>query len=157
MFNSGEWGGICDSSFIGKALLADVVCRQLDFRHGTVIDAQTVEIDQDEYSYGYSYFVEEAQDGGFGSLDGERFWLNDVQCRGSEDRLTDCDLGVGFLERDSQICQADGLVRLHVACRQYDVPEALEAVTTPAAGASIRTVRHAYQCRLQDQVVCGLL
>ena len=135
VFNAGEWGAICEGGGYRTTdrLVADVVCRQLGFPHGTVVDALSIQPVQ-PYDYYFSgELLEEAQE------PQARFWLDGVQCRGLEQRLLDCDLGEGFINA------ADGGVaacldspvasRVHVACRQFAVPEALEAVVTPGAGA----------------------
>ena len=128
VLHSGEWGSICTQDFSEYSgennLVADVVCRQLGFPYGNRVNPLNLED------------MEEADE----PLD--RFWLSSVRCRGLEDRLTGCDLGAGFIGDnppsdysflDVDSC-SDGDHRVTVACRQFPVVEALEAVTTPGAG-----------------------
>ena len=141
-----EWGSICtdrsDEDVAESNLVADVVCRQLGFPHGTRVDPLTPQppsppSEEDDaaspysayyYSRMYDYNLpEEAEE------PVERFWLSSVQCRGPEGRLIDCDLGPGF-RSNNQGCSSTNH-RLHIACRQFPVVEALESVTTPEAGA----------------------
>ena len=154
VFNAGEWGAIC--VFTGNprarsALAADVVCRQLGFPHGTRVDPTTNSADaegdgQDYRDYFYDYPpVEEAQEAQ------ERFWLSEVFCSGTEDRLVDCQLGEGFLEMN-QGCVTEGLprpLRMTVACRTFPVEEAFEAVTTLGAG----TLPHMHAIFLMARLV----
>eukprot|EP00892_Ulva_mutabilis_P012696 jgi/Ulvmu1/979/UM103_0006.1 len=127
IFHDGEWGAICggridpDDDPFGT-LAPDVVCRQLGFPHGTVVDA---------LEPGSSDNVEESQ------LPVGRIWLQDLLCRGREERVLDCDTVPGrFLRRRSEesfgSCPRSSR-RLHVACRQFAVEAALEEVTTPEA------------------------
>ena len=160
----GEWGSICTSmeaeNLRQDKLVADVVCRQLGFPHGTRVDPLTglppppATSDSEAPPPGYAYddyvtvdfaaVTEEAEE------PVERFWLRGVTCSGIEGRLIDCDLVQGFLN-DSSVCQSQPRQlftrrepapdiqphRIHVACRQFPVMEALEAVTTPGAGTLI--------------------
>ena len=143
-----EWGSICtDQRAEDRAednLVADVVCRQLGFPHGTRIDPLTsrppppstpdyeaLSPDATSYSssyndYVYSPSMEEAEE----AVD--RFWLSEVTCSGPEGRLVDCDVGPGF--RDNNAGCDSRPHRIHIACRQFPVVEALEEVTTPNAG-----------------------
>ena len=138
----GEWGSICtdqrQESRAEDNLVADVVCRQLGFPHGTRIDPLTARTPpptpaEDEapspYNTNYDNYLgtEEAEE------QVERFWLSNVGCSGPEGRLIDCDLRQGF-QNDNAGCNSMPH-RLHVACRQFPVVEALEAVTDPEAGA----------------------
>lgn len=135
VFNSGEWGAICDSLAVdvNERLAGDVVCRQLGFPHGTTIDSTTNLPDPPPEEYTYIEFgvvpdydiIDEARE------PVERFWLNGVNCRGPEQRLIDCDLGQGFQQGNAG-CEGSTL-RLTVACRTFPIVEALENVTTPGA------------------------
>ena len=72
-FNAGRWGSICapDSDVATFAIDAAVVCRQLGFPFGSLIDpAET--------------FYEEP-----GEMEGIA-WASDVLCTGLEDRLDEC-------------------------------------------------------------------
>lgn len=138
----GEWGSICTDRRAEDAaqdrLVSDVVCRQLGFPHGTRVDPLTAREPPpndtmkpyiaDNYGnyYDYALNVEEAEE----AVD--LFWLSDVACTGPEDRLTDCGLGQGFRKN---IGCAGIRHRLHVACREFPVLDALEEITTPGAGA----------------------
>ena len=155
VLHSGEWGSICTQQRPDNRaednLVADVACRQLGFPHGTRVDPLTSrppppsqsdgEASSPYATYYISYFdnsdtTEEAEE----SVD--RFWLTQVTCSGPEGRLIDCNLGQGFLDNDTvgPGCRFEPH-RIHIACRQFPVVEALEAVTTPDAG----TFRHCTQ------------
>lgn len=141
--HANEWGSICtqakDETDAENNLLAAVACRQLGFPHGTRVDPLTAwppRPESAEHTYSpYDYLrddydnevpVEEAQE------PVELYWLSRVLCAGPEENVIDCDLGKGF-QRDD--CRANPH-RIHVACRQFPVAEALEKVVTPGAGAS---------------------
>lgn len=141
VFNAGEWGAICSALDLPSILVADVVCRQLGFPHGTVVDPINP---RPRFTDDY-VIVEEADE------PQDRFWLGNVVCSGPEARLLDCGLGSGFLTEDA--CSSSP-VRLTVACRKFAVPEALEAVTTPGAGADLTAV-HA-QLLLRSEYCSGL-
>ena len=144
VLHDGEWGSICtnarsesliDLSFLDSDFEADVVCRQLGFPHGTRVDPLTARPPSPEAPSSPSSNndddvppAEEAEE------PVERFWLSDVTCSGLEGRLIDCDLGEGF--RINNAGCSPNPHRMHVACRQFPVEEALEAITTPGAGAS---------------------
>lgn len=141
VFHLGEWGAICTNiRFQSEERLAgDVVCRQLGFPHGTTVDPSSNPLPpvDDGYYSSYDPDVEEATEAQ------ERFWLNQVTCRGPEERLVDCDIGQGFRPRNAG-CPALAQ-RLTVACRTFAVSEALEDVTTPGAGA------------IPDAPLCGIV
>ena len=137
----GEWGSICSSLSGGSRSrhVADVVCRQLGFPHGTRVDPfnplpppgeQALSPDGSYYDTDSDEDrsdIEEAEE------PCERFWLEELglTCTGPEARLIDCDLGEGF-RRNSADCRLRA-PRFHVACRQFPVA-AFEAITTPDAG-----------------------
>ena len=146
VFNEGQWGAICQGGGPNTAdfLVGDVVCRQLGFPHGTVVDPSTNPVDGERLTRGdYSYYYN-----GYGGITDEaeepqeRFWLDEVICSGTEERLVDCGLGEGFRDRIPK-CEFFSEspdfkpVRLSVACRTFAVKEALEDVTTPGAGAAV--------------------
>lgn len=138
IFHLGEWGAICTEQFNGihDRLAADVVCRELGFRHGTVVDPSTNPpdvVDDGGYYTSYNPDIEEADE------PQARFWLNRVTCRGPEDRLIDCDIGQGFRQNNAGCRSA--AQRLTVACRAFAVVDALEEVQTPGAG--MQTDHHA--------------
>ena len=130
IFHQGEWGAICQIANGPDRLVADVVCRQLGFPHGTVVAPYTIPPDEQRVAERFGPYTpqeEEAEESQ------ERFWLNRVSCFGPEDKLVDCDRGAGF-RTDNAGCRGRPL-RFTVACRTFPVPEALESVTTPGAGA----------------------
>ena len=145
VFHAGEWGALCGETRLLENgqdnLVADVVCRQLGFPHGTRIDpiAPGEPAPAGDYDYTYDYasytFTEE------GGQPSGRVWVNRALCRGPEERLLDCELGDNsrrFLP-DGARCEGFnnfGGSRVHIACRQFPVVEALEAVSTPGAGAT---------------------
>eukprot|EP00892_Ulva_mutabilis_P004962 jgi/Ulvmu1/2838/UM144_0002.1 len=131
VFHLGEWGAICTNNFaqVHDRLAADVVCRQLGFPHGTTVDPSTNPPNfipgQDSFYTSYDPDIEEAEERQ------DRFWLNQVSCRGPEERLVDCDIGPGFRQNNANCLPADQ--RLTVVCRTFAVSEALEEVSTPGA------------------------
>ena len=136
VFHFDEWGAICEGDDSTDRLAADVICRQLGFPHGTLVDPLTNPADRettpnDYGGYDYSPYIPDEEEA---SEEQERFWLNRVQCRGPEEKLLDCDLGQGFRTNNGG-CTGNRVVRLTVACRTFPVTEALEDVTTPGAGA----------------------
>ena len=60
-----------------------------------------------------------------------RFWLSNVACIGPERRLIDCDLGPKFSDTNAGCSRRTH--RIHIACMQFPVVEAVEEVTTPDA------------------------
>ena len=139
VLHAGEWGSICTDESVENQgenrLVADVVCRQLGFPHGTRVDPLTAQPPSTEAPSPFNADnrppAEEAEE------PVERFWLRDVACSGPEGRLVDCNLGQGF--RNNNAGCSSNPHRIHAACRQFPVVEALEAITTPGAGASQST------------------
>ena len=68
VFHDGEWGTVCDDGWARTDKNARVVCRELGFPH---TDAQVASYRQ------------------FGVGEGP-IWLDDVDCDGSEDELSEC-------------------------------------------------------------------
>ena len=131
VFHFGEWGALCFGSSDDDQLVADVVCRQLGFPHGTPVDPREAQTEVSEYSfYGGLYDTPDESEG-----PQERFWLSAASCRGSEERLVDCDIRPGF-RTANEGCTGTSVTRFQAACRQFAVSEALEDVTTPGAGLS---------------------
>eukprot|EP00892_Ulva_mutabilis_P007291 jgi/Ulvmu1/4934/UM204_0006.1 len=151
-----EWGSICTDQFSENRaednLVADVVCRQLGFPHGTRVDPLTArpppptpdpDVAPSPYSsyyygnyYDYSSITEEAEE------PVDRFWLSSVMCNGPEGRLIDCDLGQGFRNNNAG-CNSRPH-RIHIACRQFPVVEALEEITSDgAAEGDLRLIEEA--------------
>lgn len=132
IFNDGRWGRICTVTGIpvGFTVSAKVICRQLGFPFGSVVDLQEVRVgsgmrfNQDEY-------IEYDEPG-------ELVWARVVQCTGKEERLSDCFFSEAFgnnteppppstgrLERPLGIPSAscarrDGDI-LGVACRRFEI------------------------------------
>eukprot|EP00892_Ulva_mutabilis_P001591 jgi/Ulvmu1/11432/UM076_0006.1 len=133
VFHFDEWGAICTGNDDTDRLAADVVCRQLGFPHGTLVDPLTNPFDpvrvEDDYG-GFYYSPTEPEDEEAQEPE-ERFWLNFLACRGPEDTLLECDLGQGFRTNNNGC--SGGPVRLTVACRTFPVGAALEEVTTTGA------------------------
>ena len=135
VFHLGEWGAVCER-FRSEPdrLVADVVCRQLGYPHGTPVEPLSNRADPAGTDGDYTFtppepLTEEAEE------PQGRFWLSQAACRGTEDKLLDCDLGPGF-RRGNAGC-TDSPVRLTVACRTFPVPAALESVVTPGARANL--------------------
>ena len=139
IFHLGEWGAVCQQFQTEEEdrLVADVVCRQLGFPHGTPVQplsnrADPAGSDYGDYTYTpYEPITEEAEE------PQGRFWLSRAACRGTEDGLLDCDLRPGF-RRGNAGCTGSA-VRMTVACRSFPVPAALESVVTPGARAILAT------------------
>ena len=127
--------------------MPEVTCRQLGFPHGTRVDPVIAQrqrppppCSSDDYStppdrYYYEYSGFEAE----GAEALERTWLTNVKCSGSEARLVDCDLDRGF--RDN-IAGCGGGARIHVACRQFPLVQAIESGASPGASAGVSGQRH---------------
>eukprot|EP00892_Ulva_mutabilis_P007855 jgi/Ulvmu1/5441/UM223_0002.1 len=138
IFHNNEWGAICNGEDRSDHLVADVVCRQLGYPHGTPVNPLGNAPDSGGSDYDYSFLyaesaVEEAEE------PVGRFWLSygRVSCNGPEQRLMDCDLGDGFLGDARGPCTStQNRARLTVACRSFPVTAALENMTTPGAGAT---------------------
>ena len=137
IFHLGEWGAVCQpiQREDDDRLVADVVCRQLGYPHGTPVrplsnPADPPDSDNGDYTYTENEPVTEEAEEPLG-----RFWLSQAACRGTEDELLDCDLGPGF-RRGNAGCTSFP-VRVTVACRTFPVPAALESVVTPGAGVNL--------------------
>lgn len=123
------------------------MCRQLGFPHGTWVDSTTnpafpdrVLVDNGDFQYLAP--ATPVADEGAADDARQNFWISSDQllCRGTEERLVDCDLGFGFFPDDGAISACRTFrrlpsVRQAVACRMFPVVAALEKVTTPGAGA----------------------
>lgn len=157
VFHNSEWGAI--ARFGTTTLVPDVVCRQLGFLHGTALlpggnpsmpvprRSTNCDYDYDSYDDDCDYYniflsdyrrerrmiyIEEA----LPPVD--VVWLDGSttpECFGPEERLVDCDLGLGVTDGTSPRLNRG---RLTVACRQFAVEAAMEAVTTPGAGVTLR-------------------
>lgn len=138
VFHLGEWGALCFNGADEDVLVADVVCRQLGFPHGTpvnpIVPRVEVQVEPFDYTRDYDAPVEESV------RPQERFWLSSASCRGQEGRLVDCDLGLGFRTNNRGCSSGAREPRFQAACRQFAVAEALEEVTTPGAGAGLPVV-----------------
>ena len=142
VYHFGEWGALCFDGRLTDQLVAEVVCRQLGFPHGTPVDPiepdEINSYDDDSFllSLARTGVLEESQ------RPQERFWLSSAACRGPEERLVDCDLGRGF-RGANEGCNRAGVTRFQAACRQFAVSEALEDVTTPyACAVLLRRLMH---------------
>lgn len=127
-----QWGAIClDVRDVRPDYgAANVVCRQLGFAHGSIVDTRSPVVSPNNGNFQREYEEEAAE------VDAQEiFWLDTVSCRGPETRILDCDVGRGYMFENKRC--PDNPFRLTVACRQFSVPEALEDVTTPGAGVAI--------------------
>lgn len=119
------------------AFAADVICRQLGFPHGSVIDTLNPEPFEGDSDRGSDRHQQFPVEGLVESQTEGRVWLGGVQCAGREDRVLECELQPPGFIPDAQTCfdaGAKGRVRLVVACRKFPVEAALEAERTPGAG-----------------------
>jgi len=146
IFHDAEWGTICVSIGAQRvpfdSNVADTVCRQLGFPHGNIVS----NIDPiDDRDYRYPNYVDidglvESEEYGPGDA-----WVNFMSCDGDEQELLEC--GVRFFRQGRRACidclgsscgsndYSGQNAELEVACRQFSVEEAAEAVVTPGAGA----------------------
>eukprot|EP00892_Ulva_mutabilis_P007289 jgi/Ulvmu1/4932/UM204_0003.1 len=89
LFREGQWGRICAGRFGGDpeefTVDAQVVCRQLGFPFGTVMDEQEVFGAYDYRTYDYSTPREDPIT-----------WASEVVCTGKEERLLECDFPQNF-------------------------------------------------------------
>eukprot|EP00892_Ulva_mutabilis_P008280 jgi/Ulvmu1/5824/UM025_0081.1 len=128
-FNDGRWGRICQFSARdpgGFAIDALVICRQLGFPFGSLIDLEEVRppsggrpINEDDYP-----------DDDEGAL----VWATDVRCTGAEQRLGDCFFPEGLGNRGGRpempspglsfgSCATRDSTTVGVACRRFEVEE----------------------------------
>lgn len=88
LFRDGIWGRICVGRFGGDpeefTLDAQVVCRQLGFPFGSVMDEGEV---FGAYDYSFDYSSSEPE---------PTVWATEVVCTGKEERLLDCDFPQNF-------------------------------------------------------------
>ena len=143
IFHAGEWGGICVEAASLRIpvdlLAADTICRQLGFPHGNVVSSVIpgpTPLFLDTYYGPLDDLVESEASG--------RVWLNGLQCFGNEGNVLDCRLDPPEFLTDIEECHrdmfrgtvfGDATTRLEVACRQFPVEGAEEAIVTPGAGA----------------------
>lgn len=123
VFNEGRWGAVCTFGQ-SDAIVADVVCRQLGFPFGNPVDGDFA-FDDDGTNEPETFDESE--------IVSDTVWLFGATCRGPEDNLSDClgDYYDGFSDGTStRPCTR----RLHIACRQFAVDDALEE-TSGTAGA----------------------
>lgn len=87
IFNDGEWGRVCTgfSERAGFAVDAKVVCRQLGFPFGSLMDVQEAQLGRG-YSVDYSAYDQPV----------ELVWATAVDCTGKEERLDECFLPEDF-------------------------------------------------------------
>lgn len=99
IFNDGAWGRICfgrGDDFAQFTVDAQVVCRQLGFPFGSLMDVFGAEDVSDfrdaDYSVRYAdYRLEEE-----GNSPSQLVWATDVVCTGAEERLGECFFPEGF-------------------------------------------------------------
>lgn len=130
IFNNGQWGRVCSGRFRGTesdfTIDATVICRQLGFPFGSLMDAE----DTEDSSFSIDGVYYDDSNG-----PGELVWATDVVCTGTEARLDECffpeDFGAAPIDSDSGPAvltgvsgapcgRRDGRV-LGVACRQFEI------------------------------------
>jgi hypothetical protein len=134
IYHDGRWGAICDQDISTRGTVGLrnptvplVVCRQLGFTYGTRYNPFDVQFNDESSDYSETYAeTEESQ------VESEVLWLDQVQCKGTEERVSDCYLGEGYFERES--C-GFRVPRLSVACRNFPVVEAFEGDAEGGKGA----------------------
>ena len=129
IFHAGVWGAICrGKSQSDHRNTAPVVCRQLGFPHGSMVDPSVnpAEADRD-------ILVAEAFEANFALNSADeaeqpihQYWLAQTRCNGTEQQLVDCDLLGGFIATDDQdercFISAGLLSRFTVECRMFPLP-----------------------------------
>lgn len=131
VFHLDEWGAICSGQMLDNPQVADVVCRQIGFPHGVLVDPS---VNPPDPPLGVPDYGDTGDQLDEAEELQQRFWLQSVSCRGPEKRLIDCLLGRGFQSGNAG-CTTNPS-RLTVACRSFAISEALENVTTPGARAT---------------------
>eukprot|EP00892_Ulva_mutabilis_P002672 jgi/Ulvmu1/12405/UM009_0052.1 len=134
IFLDDAWAGICEALADVDRLVSDVVCRQLGFPHGTVVEPtanpRTGPGVYDLYSY---FYLDYGADSEENQLPSDAFVVNEFNCQGTEDRVLDCGHDAFGLRSTDYIGLDCADSRLTVVCRSFSVPEALEDVNTPGA------------------------
>eukprot|EP00892_Ulva_mutabilis_P001727 jgi/Ulvmu1/11555/UM078_0048.1 len=144
VFHASEWGAICvaviEQRDPADTLAADAVCRQLGFPHGNPVS--TLIPVPPELRDSQNFLLEDLVESGAPG----RVWLEGLRCRGGEQSVLDCELDPPEFVNDAETCFGAGLasfaddysstpgtIPLQVACRQFAVEAAAEAVTSPGA------------------------
>lgn len=133
IFNDGRWGRICDGDSGMYNIDAKVICCQLGFPFGSIIDLREV---ADTPAVGSRPIYNED----YVDYDdpGPLVWATDVRCTGTEDRLDDCFFpqAFGTIMRPGRAvdappgiprtaCQRTDSAILAVACRRFEIKGAL--------------------------------
>eukprot|EP00892_Ulva_mutabilis_P008276 jgi/Ulvmu1/5820/UM025_0077.1 len=130
-FNDGRWGRICNDAEQdpgGFAIDALVICRQLGFPFGSLMD-----LDEVRLPYGEPLNEADYPEDGQGAL----VWATDVQCTGAEERLGDCFFPQRFGNPPGSMgtpgmpspgigsgrCGTQDSLTLGVACRRFEIEE----------------------------------
>ena len=146
VFHDGLWGTICVAVGAQRVPtdlnVADTVCRQLGFPYGTIV-SNIDPADERDYVYPYRGALDDL-------VESEEYgtaWVDYAVCSGDEANLLQCT--VEFVpdgRRECMDCVSYGCgtedqyavdvnAELEIACRQFPVEEATEAIVTPGAGA----------------------
>lgn len=137
-FNDGQWGRICNRRGFPEMynVPARVICRQLGFPFGSVIDLGEVSDPGNNYYVIYSEDYAEEDDVAAAAL----VWATDVDCTGTEERLADCFFPQAFgdITRPDQPrapdarpgitnaeCRFASSAIVGVACRRFAIDGAL--------------------------------
>ena len=136
IFLNGAWGAIGgQSNGRPDAHVADVVCRQLGFPHGTSVDPTSNPRAGPDATDLYTYYIIDYSLTGEESMEPSAgTWLDAFACQGTEERVLDCPVTLSIRNDYAFTRETDFDLRLTVVCRSFAVPEALEEVTTAGAG-----------------------
>jgi hypothetical protein len=146
IYHEGRWGAVCSTylRYNAPPLVAQVVCKQLGFPYGTLYNGRSIEFRDDEPYYG-GYYDEGPEES---MVPSELYWLDEIQCKGTEERLRDCYLYEGFFEREGNDCHGGSQGRMAVACRKFPVIQAFEGDSAGGEGAIVS--EYSLKCNLSS-------